>query len=105
MRLGSNKVILKDDCRTAGFYGATTIHERHRHRYEVNPEYIDKIDQAGLRFVGKSEDGVRMEVAELDDHPFFIACQFHPEFLSRPNRPSILHREFIKAAMEFKKSL
>src|SRR5437899_9696285 len=69
---------------TATLYAATTIHERHRHRYEINPAYIAKLEDAGLRFVGRSDDGRRMEVLELTGHPYFIASQFHPELRSRP---------------------
>ena len=66
------------------------IDERHRHRYEVNPALIDSFEEAGLRFVGKDESGQRMEVIELPSHPFFVAAQFHPEFKSRPFKPSPL---------------
>ena len=68
----------------------THIDERHRHRYEVNPALIDSFEEAGLRFVGKDESGQRMEVIELPSHPFFVAAQFHPEFKSRPFKPSPL---------------
>jgi CTP synthase len=76
------------------------IHERHRHRYEVNPEYIKKLEQGGLVFSGKSPDGVLMEIAELhrNAHPFFLGTQFHPELKSRPLSPHPLFAEFIKAA-------
>ncbi len=76
------------------------IHERHRHRYEVNPEYVDTLEEKGLVFSGKSPDGVLMEIAELprDEHPFFVGTQFHPEFQARPLTPHPLFTAFIKAA-------
>lgn len=64
------------------------IEERHRHRYEVNPEYVERLQSAGLRFVGKDETKQRMEVAIIDTHPYYVAVQFHPEYLSRPLSPS-----------------
>ena len=66
------------------------IDERHRHRYEVNPAYVQQFEAAGLKFVGRDETGERMEIIELVDHPFFVAAQFHPEFKSRPFKPSPL---------------
>lgn len=66
------------------------IDERHRHRYEVNPTLVGQLESEGLRFVGKDDTGQRMEVVELNGHPFFVAAQFHPEFKSRPGRPSPL---------------
>ena len=81
-------------------YGRDTVSERHRHRYEVNPDYIDRLESAGWRFTGRSECGTRMEIGELDDHPFFMASQFHPEFLSRPGKPSPLHQGLVDAAIE-----
>jgi CTP synthase len=78
------------------------ISERHRHRYEVNPEYVDKIEKAGLIFSGKSPNGVLMEIAELpkNKHPFFLGTQFHPEFKGRPISPHPLFNEFIRAALK-----
>ena len=75
------------------------IDERHRHRYEVNPALIDSFEEAGLRFVGKDESGQRMEVIELPSHPFFVASQFHPEFKSRPFKPSPLFLVGVPASM------
>lgn len=66
----------------------THIDERHRHRYEVNPELIDKFEEQGMQFVGKDETGRRMEILELSGHPYFVATQFHPEYKSRPGKPS-----------------
>ena len=72
------------------YSGAEIVSERHRHRYEVNPDYVDEIHNAGLKFVGRDETGERMEVAELprSEHPYYVGCQYHPEFKSRPLTPS-----------------
>ena len=78
----------------------TPISERHRHRFEVNPKYIERLEKGGLVFSGKSPDGTLCEIAELPrtDHPFFLGTQFHPEFLARPLMPHPLFTEFMKAA-------
>ena len=86
MRLGAHETEIEPDSLAAELYGDTACYERHRHRYEVNPEYIDDLEAAGLRFSGKA--GRRMEILELPDHPFFLGTQFHPEFRSRPGRAS-----------------
>lgn len=72
------------------YHGAEIVSERHRHRYEVNPEVVDEIHNAGLKFLGRDESGERMEVAELprSEHPYYVGCQYHPEFKSRPLNPS-----------------
>jgi len=95
MRLGARETILKENSIAQKLYGRTRIMERHRHRYEVNPKMVDELESAGLKFVGRNMDASttgdeRMEVVELseDDHPYFIAAQFHPEFMSRPGKPS-----------------
>jgi len=98
MRLGAHEILLDPSSKTAKMYGATTIHERHRHRYEINPAYIEKLEAAGLRYVGRSDDGRRMEVLELRGHPYFVASQFHPELRSRPLRPSPIHLGLVRAA-------
>ncbi|MBP6942816.1 MAG: CTP synthase [Candidatus Buchananbacteria bacterium] len=100
MRLGSYLAKIKPNTIAADAYGKKEISERHRHRYEVNPEYIEQITDAGLVFSGTSPDGVLMEIAELPqtEHPFFLGTQFHPEFLSRPLEPHPLFVEFMKAA-------
>jgi len=74
------------------------IDERHRHRYEVNPDMIDAFEKEGLTFVGKDETGKRMEIIELKGHPYYVACQFHPEFKSRPGKPNALFLGLILAA-------
>jgi CTP synthase len=101
MRLGAQQIMVEAGSRAAKLYGATEISERHRHRYEINPHYIDRIQEKGLKFTGKSPDGKRMEIAELEGHPFFIGSQFHPEFKSRPQRPGPLHYGLVKAALEY----
>lgn len=102
MRLGAHKILLDPSSKASKLYGGDVIYERHRHRYEVNPEVIEQISAAGLRFTGRSEDGKRMEVAELDDHIYYVGAQFHPEFKSRPNRPSPLHLGLVLAALKQK---
>ena len=90
MRLGTKPTpFLVDDCKIRRLYGgADHVDERHRHRYEVNPDFIEQIEEAGLKYVGKDETGQRCEIMELDGHPFFVGTQYHPEFKSRPGRPS-----------------
>ncbi|KAL6564138.1 hypothetical protein OROMI_015588 [Orobanche minor] len=92
MRLGSRKTLLQtSDCLTAKLYhNSEYVDERHRHRYEVNPDMVSTLEKSGLKFVGKDESGKRMEILELANHPFYVGVQFHPEFKSRPGRPSPL---------------
>lgn len=101
MRLGDYPVSVKEGTRAMQLYGKKEITERHRHRYEVDPAYIDDLQAAGLVFSGTW--GNRMEIAEIPDHPFFFATQFHPEFRSRPTRPSPPFLGFVEAAMKVKK--
>ncbi len=98
MRLGSFAAALKAGSKVAEIYGATTIQERHRHRYEVNMRYRDRLEAAGLRFTGLSPDGLLPEIVEYEDHPWFIGVQYHPELKSRPFEPHPLFASFIKAA-------
>ncbi len=98
MRLGAYDAVLKPGSRVAEIYGATTVSERHRHRYEVNIGYRDIIEKAGLKFTGLSPDGVLPEIVEREDHPWFIGVQFHPELKSRPFAPHPLFASFIEAA-------
>ena len=102
MRLGAYRAVLTEGSIVREAYGKDEISERHRHRYEVNPKYIEQLEKAGLVFSGRSPDGVLMEIAELprETHPFFVGVQFHPEFLSRPLRPHPLFVAFVKAAGE-----
>ena len=100
MRLGAQAVELVDGTRTHATYGEPVIHERHRHRYEVNNHYRSQIVDAGLVVSGTFQEGRLVEIIELPDHPWFVASQFHPEFKSRPTRPAPLFREFVGAAAE-----
>jgi len=97
MRLGSYPAILKKGTIVQQLYGKNKVYERHRHRYEVNPEYIEILEKNGLVFSGSSPDGILMEFMELPNHPYFVATQAHPEFKSRPMNPSPLFDGFIKA--------
>jgi hypothetical protein len=80
------------------YFDEDHVEERHRHRFEVNQEYIAQIEEKGMKFVGRDVDGERMEILELKDHPYYVATQFHPEFLSRPMSPSPVFNGFILAA-------
>lgn len=99
MRLGDHDVAL-DEGVASKLYGNDSIQERHRHRFEINPDYIERIEAAGMRFTGRDTSGRRMEVLELEGHPYFLASQFHPEFKSRPDAPSPLHLGLVRAALE-----
>jgi len=101
MRLGAYPIVIERGTLAHKLYGTTEISERHRHRYEVNPRYIRAIEEGGFIFSGKSPDGRRMEIGELpqDEHPFFIASQFHPEFKSRPTKPRPLFVGLIQACL------
>ncbi|XP_020550643.1 CTP synthase isoform X1 [Sesamum indicum] len=101
MRLGSRRTLFQtSDCLTAKLYHSSEyVDERHRHRYEVNPDMVSILEESGLKFVGKDETGKRMEIVELADHPFYVGVQFHPEFKSRPGRPSPPFLGFILAAI------
>ncbi|XP_074587693.1 uncharacterized protein LOC141843536 [Curcuma longa] len=100
MRLGSRRTYFElADCKSAKLYGkASFVDERHRHRYEVNPEMVTEFEEAGLAFVGKDETGRRMEIIELPTHPYFVCVQFHPEFKSRPGKPSAVFLGLIAAS-------
>jgi CTP synthase len=99
MRLGADPIKLHAGTRALEMYGEAVIYERHRHRYEVNNLLRKRLQSAGLRVSGTSPDERLVEVIELDDHPFFVASQFHPEFKSRPVRPAPLFRDFVAAAL------
>jgi len=98
MRLGAWTCVLQEDSLAARAYGATEISERHRHRYEFNREYEALLTGGGMRLSGSTPDATYVEIIELPDHPFFLACQFHPEFKSKPLEPHPLFREFITAS-------
>jgi CTP synthase len=100
MRLGAYDATLKEGSRVAGVYGATAIDERHRHRYEVDIKYREKLEDVGLCFSGMSPDGRLPEIVEWSDHPWFIGVQFHPELKSKPFAPHPLFADFIRAALE-----
>jgi CTP synthase len=100
MRLGSYVCELRPGSRAAAIYGATEIRERHRHRYEFNKAYESCLTQAGLTISGKTPDGKFVEIAEITDHPWFIAVQFHPEFKSKPLAPHPLFVDFVRASVE-----
>ena len=100
MRLGAYDATLTRGSRVAQIYGGTEISERHRHRYEVNTNYKDRLEQRGMRFSGMSPDGILPEIVEYEDHPWFIGVQFHPELKSRPFEPHPLFASFIGAAVE-----
>ena len=98
MRLGGQPCLLKEDSRARELYGKDVIVERHRHRYEFNNNYREVLEKAGLNLTGTSEDGSLVEVVELPNHPWFVACQFHPEFTSRPRDGHPLFIGFVRAA-------
>jgi len=98
MRLGAYPAALSKGSLVAEIYGSTMIEERHRHRYEVNIDYMDRLEAAGLKFSGLSPDGVLPEIVEIPDHPWYIGVQYHPEYKSRPFKPHPLFAGFIKAA-------
>lgn len=106
MRLGSYPAVLKNGTIAQKAYGKDLVEERHRHRYEVNPEYIEKLEENGIVFSGQSPNGILMEIAELPRsvHPFFLGTQFHPELQARPLSPHPLFTAFIKASIEQRKT-
>jgi CTP synthase len=98
MRLGKYPCNLKEGSLAREAYGVEFVEERHRHRYEANPEYIPQLEERGFRVTGLSPDGKFVEIVELENHPWFLGCQFHPEYKSRPGAPHPLFRSFIAAA-------
>jgi CTP synthase len=104
MRLGAQAVELAEGTRARAVYGEGTIHERHRHRYEVNNQFRELLIAEGLVVSGTFQEGRLVEIVELPDHPWFVASQYHPEFKSRPTRPAPLFREFVGAALERSRS-
>jgi len=102
MRLGTKTTYFQPGSewsKLRALYGdAKVMEERHRHRYEVNPDYIEMLEKAGLNFIGKDDTGKRMEVVELNDHPFFVGVQAHPEFTSRVLAPSPTYLGFVAAS-------
>ncbi|MEQ9408892.1 MAG: CTP synthase [Fuerstiella sp.] len=104
MRLGSQPCVLAEGSRSLAAYGTAEVNERHRHRYEFNPQYREQFVHAGMVPVGTSPDGSLVEVVEVTDHPWYVAVQYHPEFKSQPNRPHPLFTGFIGAALEQRQS-
>lgn len=105
MRLGGQECRLLEGSKASELYGNETIVERHRHRYEFNNQYLEALESAGLRVAGRSIDGKLVEIVEIDDHPWFVACQFHPEFTSTPRDGHPLFSGFVRAAREHQRSL
>ncbi|MGB1271463.1 MAG: CTP synthase, partial [Endozoicomonas sp.] len=103
MRLGAQKCHLTPSSKSHQAYGQDVITERHRHRYEVNNRYVPSLENAGLLVAGRSEDNALVEMVEVPDHPWFVACQFHPEFTSTPRDGHGLFTAFINAALNFSK--
>jgi CTP synthase len=103
MRLGAQSCLLEEGSKVRELYGKETISERHRHRYEINNNYIEQLCNQGMRVVGWSEDRSLVEIVELPDHPWFVACQFHPEFTSSPRGGHPLFTGYVKAALARKK--
>jgi len=99
MRLGAWACRLTPGTKAAAAYGAGEVSERHRHRYEFNPDYRDRLSRAGLVLSGTSPDGRLVEVVEVPEHPWFVGCQFHPEFKSTPFAPHPLFTAFVGAAL------
>ncbi|MBP9943633.1 MAG: CTP synthetase, partial [Desulfomicrobium sp.] len=103
MRLGAYPCVIEKDTRAFEAYNAVEVSERHRHRYEFNSSYQSRFEDAGLTISGLSPDKSLVEIVEIKDHPWFLGCQFHPEFTSTPMQPHPLFREFIRAAVASKK--
>ncbi|MEF8874756.1 MAG: CTP synthetase, partial [Candidatus Thermoplasmatota archaeon] len=102
MRLGAEKILVKEDTQAHQIYQKNEISERHRHRYEVNLDYKEELESNGMLFSAHSTNEKRMEMLELEDHPFYIGCQFHPEFQSRPMRPAPLFLAFVNSILDQK---
>ena len=100
MRLGEQACVINQGSLAERVYGTTVVRERHRHRYEVNNNYITDLEKAGLKIGGRSEDGELVEMVEIEDHPWFLACQFHPEFTSTPRQGHPLFIGFVEAGLQ-----
>ena len=100
MRLGGHDIYIKRPSRAYETYGSEKIRERHRHRYELNQAYLHRLEERGLRFSAFSDRGRRAEIFELEEHPFYMGTQFHPEYISRPERPEPVYRAFVKACVD-----
>jgi len=104
MRLGAYPCRIADGTFAKAAYGSDDISERHRHRFEFNNRFRDVLTQKGLTISGVSPDNSLVEIVEVKEHPWFLGCQFHPEFKSRPMEPHPLFREFIKASIKWKET-
>ena len=105
MRLGAQKCLLEPGSITQKCYRSSEIFERHRHRYEFNNNYLELLSDVGLNFVGRSSDGMLVEVVEIQEHPWFVGCQFHPEFTSSPIEGHPLFTGFINAAIKHNENI
>jgi CTP synthase len=105
MRLGKYPCALKEGSLAREAYGTDLVEERHRHRFEVNPEYVPQLEERGFHVTGKSPDGKFVEIIELEGHPWFVGCQFHPEYKSRPTAPHPLFRSYVAAALAYRRSM
>ena len=101
MRLGSYPCKLAENTKAMAAYNKKLIHERHRHRYELNNKFRQKLIDNGMVVAGTLPDNSLVEIVEVKDHPWFVASQFHPELKSRPNRPHPLFRDFVSAALKY----
>ena len=101
MRLGAYKCQLDEDSLAYRIYGRPLISERHRHRYELNNDYVERLNAAGMRTSGRNPETGLVEIVEIPSHPFFIGVQFHPEYKSTPENPQPIFVAFVKAAMEY----
>jgi CTP synthase len=104
MRLGAYPCMIKEGTLAHKAYGISDISERHRHRYEFNNAFIDQLEEKGLVISGTSPDAELVEIVEIKDHPWYLGCQFHPEFKSSPMDPHPLFREFIRASLAYSKT-
>ena len=108
MRLGSRRTLLSPLSLASRLYGGSTaVYERHRHRYEVNPSLVPRLEECGMTFSGRDETNTRMEIVELSQelHPYFVGVQFHPEFKSRPLRPAPTFLGLVEAAKSYREQL
>ncbi|MBH4864272.1 gamma-glutamyl-gamma-aminobutyrate hydrolase family protein, partial [Staphylococcus aureus] len=104
LRLGLYPCSIKEGTLAQDVYGKAEIEERHRHRYEFNNDYREQLEANGMVISGTSPDGRLVEMVEIPTNDFFIACQFHPEFLSRPNRPHPIFKSFIEASLKYQQN-
>lgn len=104
MRLGAYKCLVEEGSLAYSIYGKPLISERHRHRYELNNDYVDRLNEAGMRTSGRNPETGLVEIVEIPSHPFFIGVQFHPEYKSTPENPQPIFVAFVKAALQYNKS-